>query len=305
VIDARKMKSKKKILEDIYKTVYNDRYFQIFDEYYPKVEEVKEITDLNTLQSLIRNVTTLFQEDPWYRGQPKKDLDLVAPIFRGNVTSDTYFDERDRISHWLRFARFRCENPPKGDDYPAWLYLMRHHGLKTRLLDWSTSVLIALFYAIEDLDGDGELIMLSPAHMNFRTTGTFGVFKHNSPVIQELSKSPITGAQPIFPDDITKKPLKKPISAACFYPEEINLRMFIQQSVFSIHDNNIPIDKLQNPEFFVHRFIIPEEVKPEFLRFVSLSCGIRKDRLFPELDTLSETINSQIFSKVRSRYIPE
>lgn len=302
---ARKVKSKKEILKNIYKTVYNEKYFQIFDEYYPKIKKIKEVTDLNTLQSVVRNVTTVFQEDPWYRGQPKKNCDLVAPIFRGNVTPDAYFEERDRISHWLRFASFRCKNPPKEDDYPTWLYLMRHHGLKTRLLDWSTSVLIALFYAVQDLGEDGELIMLSPSHMNYRTTGTFGIFTHKSFIIQELSKSPITGSKPVFCDDISKKVLKKPISAACFYPKEINLRMFIQQSVFSIHTDNIPIDKLQNSELFVHRFIIPKEVKLEFSRFVCLSCGITEDRLFPDLDTLSKAINNRIFSKVRTKYIPE
>lgn len=299
------MKPKKEILNDIYETVYNDRYFQIFNEYYPKIKEVKEITDLNTLQSVIQNVTTVFQQDPWYRGQPKKNLDLVAPIFRGKVNSDIYLNERDKISHWLRFASFRCQNPPKEDDYPCWLYLMRHHGLETRLLDWSTSVLIALFYAIQDLDEDGELIMVSPAHMNYRTTGTFGIFKHDSTIIQQLSKSPITGSQPVFYDDITKEPVKEQIPAACFYPKEIDLRMFIQQSVFSIHANNMPVDKLQNPEFFVHRFVIPKEVKPNFLGFVCISCGLNEDKLFPDLDTLSKTINNRIFSKVRSRYIPE
>jgi len=296
---------KKNILKEIYETVYNDEYFKIFDEYYPKVEKVKEITDLNTLHAVIQNVTTVFKEDPWYRGHPTKNLDLVAPIFRGNITPDIYFDEKDKISHWLRFASFRCENPPKSDDYPCWLYLMRHHGLKTRLLDWSTSVLIALFFAVEDLNNDGELIMLSPAHMNYRTTGTFGVFTHDNSVIQDLSKSPIMGSQPVFYDNITKKPLKDPISAACFYPKEINLRMFIQQSVFSIHSNNTPIDKFQNPEFFVHRFVIPKEAKPEFFRFVCISCGIKKDKLFPDLDNLSETINNQVFSKIRSKDIPK
>jgi len=302
--NGKKVKSEKEILKDIYKTVYNDQYFQIFDEYYPKIKGAKEITDLNTLQSVIRNVTTVFQEDPWYRGQPKKNLSLVAPIFRGQVNSDTYFDERDKISHWLRSASFRCQNPPKEDDYPCWLYLMRHHGLKTRLLDWSTSALIALFYAIENFDEDGELIMLSPAHMNFRTTGTFGIFRHDNNIIQELSKAPITGSQPVFYDDITKKTVKEPIPAACFYPKEIDLRMFIQQSVFSIHSNNIPVDKLQSSEFFVHRFVIPKEVKPDFGRFVQISCGITEDKLFPDLDNLSKTINNRIFSQVRSRYIP-
>jgi hypothetical protein len=295
----------KKILREKYEEVYNNQYLKMFNEYYPKVREVKEIRDLNTLQSVIRNVTTIFKEDPWYRGHPKKNLDLVAPVFRGSNTSEAYFDERDKISHWLRFAPFRSENPPKEDDYPSWLYLMRHHGLKTRLLDWTTSVLVALFFVVEDFDEDGELIMLSPAHLNYRTFGTFGILRHDSPITQELCKSPITGSQPVIYDDIEKKPIKKPISAACFYPKEINLRMFVQQSVFSVHTDNIPIDKLQNPEFFVHRFIIPEEVKMDFARFVNLSCGLRKDKLFPDLDNLSKTINNSILSPVRSKYLFE
>lgn len=92
-------KSREEILKEVYQTVYNDAYFKIFDEYYPKVEKVKEITDLHTLQAVIRNVTTVFQEDPWYRGHPTKNLDLVAPIFRGSIATDTYSDEKDRISH--------------------------------------------------------------------------------------------------------------------------------------------------------------------------------------------------------------
>lgn len=81
----------------------------------------------------------------WFRGQPEttETYHLEPAIFRKYKNSSTLYDENSMFTHAkLRLASYRdiCR-----DDFD-WLCLMQHHGIPTRIMDWSESSMIALFF---------------------------------------------------------------------------------------------------------------------------------------------------------------
>jgi FRG domain len=116
---------------------------------------VKSHTAIENLSSLITAIfdaSELFQSVVWWRGQPLMGK-LVPRIHR---KPDNRLVEQSAILEFRSKARTRHSSCPQEDDLPAWLFLMQHYRLPTRLLDWSESPLVAAYFAVTDMEKKHE-----------------------------------------------------------------------------------------------------------------------------------------------------
>lgn len=105
-------------------------------------EYVKEVSILSSRFGLTNSTTT-----PWFRGQAESNWDLIPSIHR---TKGLIGYERD-LTRDFKLLSHRILQSEKPENEFDWLYLMQHYELPTRLLDWTESALIALFFCVRNL----------------------------------------------------------------------------------------------------------------------------------------------------------
>lgn len=212
----------------------------------------------------------------WWRGHSSTKYQLVPGIFR---RSDAKIVEQDFSQRFRRLAPARHNDCPPTDDGPSWLFLMQHHHLPTRLLDWSESILTAIYFAARSHpDQDGVIWALSPNRLNINQFNQKGIFEPNSKPISEL-------VRPAFVHHLN--PINKIAALNTF---QINPRMLAQLSVMTIHGFEDPLESINGKEDFLMKLEIPAVKKSHYLELL-YDFGVHTSTLFPDLDHLSMDIS--------------
>lgn len=189
-----------------------------------------------------------------YRGVKSVDYKLVPKIGRLQGFRQPILDVSDEK---LILGLFKQQALPYLDRVPAndweWLAIGQHHGLPTRLLDWSRNPLVACFFAVEhEFAGDSVIYALKGAGQADPTT------------MQDPFE--ITGVERVIPSHVTA-------------------RITAQAGLFTIHhDPRVPFESDR-----VDRLIIPGNARRE-LKKTLYKYGIHSATLFPGLEGLSRHI---------------
>lgn len=243
-----------------------------------KEVSIKTMDDLLKVLSEIRNLND--KDQPiWYRGQSNKNWDLIPSIQRSTlVNKETYLCN----DFYIKVKQIQ-DNTPTKDNYAGWLSLMQHYGLPTRVLDWSESPIIALFFSTEDDNNsqsfDSCLWVLLPRKLN--VVENFGEFVY--PMDSYSSQMMIIQA---FKNTNIEKNFQDKILAC--HSVEKDLRMYSQRSGFTIHNSKKKLIDICTDDM-LYKIIVPSERKPYFYNCIKL-LGITPSFIYPTKEYISRDI---------------
>lgn len=212
----------------------------------------------------------------WFRGQARQEWNLVPSLAR----KKSHLKAEDALTkRFIQNAAAHIANPPRNEW--EWMFLMQHHRAPTRLLDWSESPLVALYFAAEKSGrpGDGAVWCLDPvalnkaANLRFEFEWEIPAFEHDS-VLESYLPSRIANS----PSELLPVAIVGPRNTP---------RMAAQLGVFTInHQLHTPLEAIGNQNQ-VWKWIIPAKAKPTIMQELT-HLAFSELTLFPDLDKVAK-----------------
>ncbi len=244
---------------------------------------------MSTVKSLHDFITFVRKGQPdiatfIYRGQPAArrspegsefETLLVPSLYRQHLRNGGSLADLETrfLSDFHREAQSHMSHAPSTDI--EWMALAQHHGLPTRLLDWTMNPLVALFFAVENTLADFD------AHIYKGKVYDVQIYDYESE------------------DDANSNESEPPFK---FYmPRYFDRRLEAQSSCFTLH----PLIEFYEKEKFYHHFsnILPKELgvlrctvpnrRFGAIKAELLEMGVSYKTMLPGLDGICKTIRYQ------------
>ncbi len=217
---------------------------------------------ISTLQEYLSEIDIFGGDDnTLYRGQ-REDWELVPKIARITPRSTIADDEKNMVTSLRRQVQQYVDSPPQND----WdlLAIAQHHGMATRLLDWTRNPLAALFFAVEN-----------PAANKSKNAVVWCFQPDSEDYVDDLeASSPFT-----------------PGRTRVFIPNTVTSRIRVQSGYFSVHNKSgtakkfVSLQSNKRLKNKLNKIVISPKYFSDF-RYMLDHCGINRASLFPDLDGL-------------------
>ena len=246
------------------------------------------VNDYNDLIAVLYNIPKTrygrHRSNLVYRGMADKSWDIKTSLIRlgGNYA---------KVERPLLRALRKYAQPGWLPSDTIWMQMTvgQHHGLPTRLVDWTTSPQVAVHFATaekEHLNKDGviwcvdvvEMRQLLPRKL-IEILDREYAFLFSIEMLENLSKL----------SDLDELGLDSGPFMLFFEPPSLDSRIINQGGIMSVlpDPNLVPSDFLKNHPDMHFRIIIPGEIKKE-VRDKLDQANVNERMLFPGLDGLSQ-----------------
>ena len=279
---------------------------------------------VKTIENLITRINEILIYDwksgnstylPWFRGQASSKWQLKPQLYR---THNLNYYERELIRDFKnQTGQYHKNNFPKNNF--EWLFLMQHYGLPTRILDWTESYLVALFFCIQDYQNneDGIIWILDPITLNKATIEEHFVPSFSHPILRKYFIN-----EPILKDDnsiIDNYEISRQIDAEypiCVMPTRNSPRSVAQKGTFTIHGKNAKaLDKIVHEtrsngssKVKLNHIVIDGKSKFSMLKELT-KMGITNSVVFPEITGVAEELkikySEDFIGKIRKKELIE
>ena len=239
--------------------------------------EERELISIRQLHAYLDEFPPLGTLGWSFRGQSDADWAVLPKAGRPDYY-DPYWEKKGakkqqqrppkdlgRFNDWRAQAIAFCSDLPE-NDFECLAYA-QHHGLATRLLDWTHNPLAALYFAVRELP---------------KRDGAVYAYYKDLVILPETM--PLGGVEEV----------------ALFFPRPVHQRILVQRAFFTVHpEPQIPL----KPEALDERMRKFTQTKDNLVRFrVRADCkpiiqselddfGVNHVTLFPSVDGLSEHVN--------------
>lgn len=218
----------------------------------------------------------------WYRGHANCTWDLEPSLLRFPYLEKARW-------HGNEFhSSFRARSQPylvaRPIDDLEWMMLARHHGVPTRLLDWTENAATALYFATRPPNraDEGCVWILDPLALGVRNTGGPNILTNEAVAVQ-------TVASPVY-DGTLETPIP-------LYPNRIVPRMVNQHSCFTLHGWATSLlhrvseeDEAPSP---LQMITIAKTAKMQIVKQLA-AIGVTEGAVFPDLDGLARELRQRI-----------
>lgn len=244
----------------------------------------KEISSIQDLLIELANDNEDYSGAIWYRGQ----ADVAWNLIPGYLRLAAAPSESTLIKKFKQSAAMLLNNTPK--ESFDWLFLMQHYGVPTRLLDWSESPLVALYFAVENHaeyeNKNAALWSLRPSEMNKNAGINNADEAFFIPSFEDIELSNYTV-------EALGQNTRTQLMPLATIATRNNARIQAQHGVFTIHHHeNTPVENVGDSSHVI-KYTIPNDNKEEILKQLSL-LGVTKFQLFPELASIGDIIKGEL-----------